>query len=395
MAALPMPKVPMPGDDSQRIAALRKLGIVGTTGHERFDLITRTLALALHVPTAAISLIDSSEQWVLSCHGAATQSLPREVSFCSYAILQPDVFVVEDATLDPRFANNPLVTGPANVRFYAGCRLVSLDGYAIGALCVVDDSPRQFDAHSEVLMRGFTAWAQSEINAHARERARLEAAGKRLLAPAVHKIRGNLTNIVGFADILLNQTYATGQSRELLGIIYGEANQLSSLVSELVDLFNVETTAGQDTQRSLQPLAPLIEEVIASADAVAQIRLKVEDGLPPILVDGNQLQQALFQLLGHICAHPGEVDIDITLGRAAEHGHLAVAIDYPAVSLTPSEVDRIFEPFFRLNRRDSDQRDCVGFALTKEIVELHGGKVTVTEDDAAQTMRLSLLLPIP
>jgi signal transduction histidine kinase len=208
-----------------------------------------------------------------------------------------------------------------------------------------------------------------------------------------------LTNIVGFADILMHQDCPPAQSRELLSIIYGQATQLSSLVSELVDLFHVETTAGQDFKRTLQPLAPIIEDAIAAANSAAnpagQIEFRAEPGLPPLLVDRNQLQQALFQLLGHISAFPGENPIHISLGRAAERGYLAVTIDYPAMSLTPIEIDRIFEPFFRLNRRESTHRDGLGFALTKEIVELHGGKVIFTEDEAAQKMRLSLLLPAP
>jgi signal transduction histidine kinase len=399
MNALSMLAAPIPADESQRIVALRRLGIVGTTGHARFDQITRTLALALKVPTAAISLIDTADQWLLSCHGPGTQSVPREITFCGHAIVQPEVFVVEDARLDPRFAQNPLVTGPANIRFYAGCRLVSLDGYALGALCVIDDKPRIFDADAEQLLRGFATWAQTELNAHARERARLEAAGKRLLAPAVHQIRGNLTNIVGFADILINQNCPPEQNRELLGIIYGQATQLSSLVSELVDLFHVETTAGQDFKRTLQPLAPIIEDAIAAANHAAdtdgQIKFTADAGLPAILVDRNQLQQALFQLLGHISAFPGDNPIDISLGRAAERGYVALTIDYPAMSLTPTEIDRMFEPFFRLNRRETNHRDGLGFALTKEIVELHGGRVVFNEDETAHKMRLSLLLPAP
>ncbi len=393
-----MLKAPTPVDEPQRVNALRRLGIVGTTGHARFDQITRTLALALKVPTAAISLIDTCEQWLLSCHGPGTQSVPRDITFCGHAIVQPDVFVVEDARLDPRFAGNPLVTGPANIRFYAGCRLVSLDGYALGALCVIDDEPRSFDARSEELLRGFAAWAQTELNAHARERARLEAAGKRLLAPAVHQIRANLTHIVGSADLLINQNHPPEQGPELLRSIHAQATQLSSLVSELVDLIHVETSAGQDFKRTLQPLAPVIEDAIAAAHKAnpkaSHIRFTSEDALPPLLVDRNQLQKALFQLLGHISAYPGDSHIDIAL-KAAEKGHLAVTIDYPAQSLTPTEVDRIFEPFFRLNRGDSTSRDGLGFALTQEIVELHGGKVIFTEDASAQTLRLSLLLPTP
>jgi diguanylate cyclase (GGDEF)-like protein/PAS domain S-box-containing protein len=143
----------LPSNEVERLAALHAAEVLDTTPEEEFDGIARLAASICKAPIARVSLVDKDRQWFKSCVGDDTKETAREISFCGHAILEPDLFIVEDALADPRFADNPLVLGPDKVRFYAGAPLISKDGLALGSLCVVDHVPRSLDQAQKEALR--------------------------------------------------------------------------------------------------------------------------------------------------------------------------------------------------------------------------------------------------
>ncbi|MCY7413445.1 MAG: SpoIIE family protein phosphatase [Salinibacterium sp.] len=150
-------------DEVARQRALDDLGIVGTPPEERFDRVTRLAKQLFGVESAAISLIDHDRQWFKSRQGIADPEMPREVAFCDITIQRPETFSVSNALEDPRFADNPLVTGNPNIRFYAGHPLVASTGERVGALCVFDPNPRVFSEAETALLRDLALWVQNEL----------------------------------------------------------------------------------------------------------------------------------------------------------------------------------------------------------------------------------------
>ena len=152
-------------EEQARVEALEDLDVLDTPREERFDRITRLATRLLGVEMAAVNLVAADRQWTKSVVGVDLDELPREQSFCSVAIRDDDVLVVEDTHTDERFRSNPLVTGAPHLRFYAGQPLHAPGGERVGALCVLGASPHSLSDDELALLRELATWVEEELAA--------------------------------------------------------------------------------------------------------------------------------------------------------------------------------------------------------------------------------------
>ena len=146
-------KPPILPDEAQRLEVLAQYGILDTAPEPELDDLARLATYVAGTPMAAVTLIDADRQWFKSRVGVEVDHTPRDMAFCAHAIAGRDLMIVPDATADPRFADNPFVTGEAHFRFYAGMPLVSAEGHALGTLCVMDRVPRQLTPDQQEALR--------------------------------------------------------------------------------------------------------------------------------------------------------------------------------------------------------------------------------------------------
>ena len=149
-----MPPAPLPENESERLQALHSYEVLDSACEESFDRIAELARRLMNTSMAFVSLIDAERQWMKSSSGTSVRETPRDRAFCAHAILDPDAtMVVPDATADPRFADNPMVTQDPGLRFYAGVPLVNPEGYALGTLCVADTVPRAIAPEEALALR--------------------------------------------------------------------------------------------------------------------------------------------------------------------------------------------------------------------------------------------------
>ncbi len=135
---------PVPTNEAQRLQIINQLRLLDTLPEPQFDALVRTAARMFHVPTSLFSLVAADRQWFKARVGFDLQETMREHAFCSHAVANGQMLVVEDATLDPRFSSNPFVQAENGIRFYAGIPLTLGDGHHLGTLCIIDSKPRTF-----------------------------------------------------------------------------------------------------------------------------------------------------------------------------------------------------------------------------------------------------------
>lgn len=157
-------------DESLRLQALTASGLVDSGPEPSFDRLTWLASRMLKAPIALVTLLTATHQRFKSRIGLAMTETPRDWSFCNRTIMQRDVFTVENLRLDPQFADNPAVVGDMHFRFYAGAPVIDPDGYALGALCVIDTEPRRLKDDEHTTLRALADIASDQLRLRAAER---------------------------------------------------------------------------------------------------------------------------------------------------------------------------------------------------------------------------------
>ena len=243
----------------ERLGAVHDLGL--STGVEpQYDAICRTARTLFGVPIAYVSIVGETQQWFKGKCGLDLNGTPREHSLCTYTILSSEVLVVEDATLDERFATSPLVTSEPYTRFYAGAPLIVAPGINVGSLCLIDRVPRIFDREQQAQLEDLARIVVAQLRlSRAESEARESGNSFRLLAE-------NTSDMIVESDLDGTPRYISPAAKTLLG--YDPAELISTTPLDLVHPDEVDA------------LAALLKDVAEGhlGRATAQHRYRRKDG---------------------------------------------------------------------------------------------------------------------
>ena len=378
----------VPDNEAQRLAALASYDILDTDPDEAFDELAALAAQVCEVPIAFVSLVDTCRQWFKSKVGLPVCETPRDVAFCSHAILQPDeVLVVEDAREDPRFADNPLVLEAPRIRFYAGAPLITPEGLPLGTLCVIDQRPRQLGADKidtlRVLSRQVMTQLQLRKNCSDLERLTTELSCsnnelKEFTYIAAHDLQEPTRKLIAFSQLLemdLGDKLSGAVAKDL-GFIMDAARRMHTLIHDLLELSRVGTrkTSRKDVslRDCLQEAMKALELRLQETDAEVII-----DELPTGAGDATLLTLLFQNLLSNALkfVEQGRPRIHVTCGR--EDNRTIVGVQDNGIGVAAEYAEQIFGPFKRLHSRDSYEGTGIGLSIANKAVARHQGRIWV------------------
>ena len=389
-----------PENEASRVAALHHLKVLDTPPEPELDDLTRMVSFICDTPMAVVSLVDHDRQWFKSRVGVDVVQTPRDISFCQHAILENRLFIVPDARLDERFRDSPLVTGPPNIRFYAGAPLRDDDGHALGTLCTMDRVPRQLsDRQQEALLtlaRG--ASAHFRLRKAYQDLQRLEELRDSLTDMIVHDLRQPLQALIGgLATLPVMGELNEGQT-EFLQMSVDGGHTLLGMINDLLDISKMESGTLQlecglvDPRHVVEQAARQVWNL--AREKGVEIRTEVPDSQPEIRADGEKLRRVLVNLLGNAIKFTPSGGTVTICTRADGPVEICFRVADTGEGIPKEAFGRIFEKFGQVEDRKEGRKNSTGLGLTfcKMAVEAHGGRIWV-ESEMGHGSVFSFTLP--
>lgn len=406
-----MKKPLLPSNESARLEALRSYVILDTLPERDYDSITQIAQEICQTPISLISLIDKDRQWFKSVKGLEAQETPRELSFCGHTILNPnEPLIVENASEDERFFDNPFVTNDPGVQFYAGVPLVTSMGYALGTLCVLDSKPRSLeDDQIEALkalanqvinqfeLRKKTLQLEKikedlEIKNKELEQAKLNLeealkAKSVFLSMMSHEIRTPLHSILGNIHLLLEEQPRKEQEAPLK-VLKFTGETLLSIINDILDYSKLEAQKVQIEKIPFN-LIDLLNNIVEinwhrSKEKGNKLILDLDANIPAFLEgDPTRLVQVINNLVSNAVKFTKNGEITLKVGvvaKAEKEVELKFEVIDTGIGISEDSLPNIFDEFAQASALTTRQfgGTGLGLAIIKRILQLFDSEIYVT-----------------
>ena len=396
-----MKSAPLPQNEDERLAELLSYDVLDTEAEQLFDDLTVLASQICETPIALISLIDPNRQWFKSRVGLDAEETSRDIAFCSHAILQDDVFEIPNATLDPRFHDNPLVTGAPDIRFYAGAPLITPSGHAIGTLCAIDSKPRKLTETQKASLQTLSksVVAHLELKRKNRELERTSQFKSDFLSYVSHEIRTPLNAINTFSQLLEGEAQKLNLPPSFttpLSHVSQSGERLLEIVNSVLDIKQIE--AGK---MRVMPRAVNTKDFFTHLFSLTKIRAEdsgivfstsIDDAVPDSLFfDDTKFGQVALNLLSNAIKftnHGKSVKAQVKY----KNGKVIFNVIDQGIGMSDDDQKRLFTPFERMENARQISGTGLGLNISKRLVELMDGSIKVSSKLNHGT-RISVTLP--
>ncbi len=376
-------------NEEGRIKALRSYEILDSLPQQDYDDITQLASEICNTPISLISFIDAERQWFKSSYGIQIAETSKEHAFCARAILKPDeVMIVEDATKDARFKNNPFTTGEPQVVFYTGVPLVNDEGHALGTLCVIDNKPKTLTASQVRALKSLANQVMAqlelrrkvkELNVVALELKKSNEYLERFALMASHDIKSPLTSIM-LTGQLLKSKYSANldeKGNQMLDIVNNSANSLLKFLNQMLEYSKSYKILTQKKDEVC--INELLQEVLKLVNIPDSFRIEIPADLPCIQTSAIALEQILINLLNNAVRYNDKPEGFIRLAFEKKAGCYQFRITDNGIGIEQKNYQKIFEPMITLDATDryNKKGSGIGLSTVKNLVDSLGGEIWV------------------
>jgi signal transduction histidine kinase len=374
--------------EAERLKALHKYDILDTIPEEEFDALTELAAYICDVPVSLLNLIDESRQWSKSIHGLGedAREVPRNQTVCQYTILGKDTVEVQDLAKDERFSSFSYVVSEPNLKYYLGAPLINPDGYAIGAICVLDYKAREMSEEQKNALKILSSevMARLELRRQNKELEEMNSYKTRLLKMLSHDMRSPLNGIIGMSSIIKDELDGSdSEMHELVDIMEQSAFQLNHMIDEMLNYTIIESKGFRLDLKptSLAEVTNQLKKLYESAAKTKNITLKFElvDMNDPVNLDTEKIEQVLGNLLSNAIKFTkagGTVTMSISQNS---DDALIIKVSDTGIGIDSETSAALFDDKTRIHKSGTqgEKSSGIGLSIVKYFTELHDGSIHI------------------
>ena len=231
------------------------------------------------------------------------------------------------------------------------------------------------------------------------ERSHVDRMKSEFIATAAHELRTPMTTIFGYAELLKDMPLDAEMQKEMITTIYGQSEAMITLLNDILDMAKMEAQAANLYQMTLQPIGPILKaltDTLITPDNHNKVVLEMSPNLPEINIDKIKIEQAIKNCLSNaykFSPNNGEINMQVTEVMREGMPHVLIAIQDHGIGMTPEQLKRVYERFYRADQSGSVPGTGLGMAIMKDIVTHHGGTVELTSEYGVGT-KVMLYLPV-
>lgn len=381
----------IPTNERTRLNAVRQLGLLDSLPQAAFDNITGLAKEVCHTSIALITMVDEHKQWFKSKKGLQASETPREISFCGHAILNPkEIFEVENALEDSRFQDNPLVLSEeVHLRSYAGIPLLTMEGEALGTLCVINKEPHKLNFHQRKTLISLGKQVEILYEYHRKntelEKLRDEQSEnnkllKEFAGNVSHDLKMPLANIILTADIIKAKfsKILDEQGVGYLDYIKKSGLMLSEYVTSLLEYYAENKEKIQEVDEFY--LNDLLEDIIDLLNIDSHCDIVFPENNVAITANRAALGQVLLNLISNSLKHHSKDEIRVEIGCEEKAGQYYFTVKDNGDGIPKEQLKSIFNLFTVFNDTQGKHHVShgIGLSIVKKLVGNMEGEIDVS-----------------